>query len=70
MAKKPEKKIFTNLEEYRAYFRALPESSKPKGSKYYRLGRDIAKMACEKSAGHTQADQPSVASTLLSKSRI
>lgn len=48
MTDKSKKKVFSTMEEYRAYYRANPEQKKAKGSKYYRLGTEIARLASEK----------------------
>ena len=47
-AKSNRKKIvFKTLEEYQAFYRASVSGELPSGSKFYRLGVGIAKMACD-----------------------
>ena len=53
MAKKRDNKVFNSMEEYRSYVAAREEKSQLKGSKYYRVGADIAKLAC-KEAGEKE----------------
>jgi hypothetical protein len=46
MKDKSKKKTFSTMEEYRAYYQASPEKkNKTGGSKYYRLGTEIAILA-------------------------
>lgn len=58
MADKSKDKVFSTMEEYRAYYQASPKKKKAKGSKYYRLGTEIAKLASEK-AMHDSSRQAS-----------
>jgi len=58
MADKSKKKVFATIEEYRAYYQAGSQEKKAKGSKYYRLGTEIAKLASEK-AMHDSSRQAS-----------
>jgi hypothetical protein len=46
MSKKTEEKRFRTLEEYKFYFQCQPVLEEKKGSKYYRMGVDIARMGC------------------------
>ena len=56
MADKSKKKVFSTMEEYRAFYQASPEKKKAKGSKYYRLGTEIARLASEKAMDDTSKD--------------
>ncbi len=46
MSKEIEERKFRTLKEYRRYLQCAPVSDEKKGSKYYRKGVDIARMAC------------------------
>jgi len=39
--------VFKTFEEYQKYYAADIKKQSTKGGKYYRIGADIAKMACE-----------------------
>lgn len=61
-AKKKSKAVtFKTVEEYLAFY-STPAKDKPsKGSKYYRVGEGVAKMACDK-ATHKMQDEVNVVS--------
>jgi len=46
--KKNKSTSFKTIEEYRAYYALDKVSSISKTNKYYRIGQDIARMACRK----------------------
>ena len=56
MADKSKKKIFLTMEEYRSYYQTDTEKKKISGSKYYRLGAEIARQANER-AMHSSSRQ-------------
>lgn len=49
--------VFKTLEEYRQFYAVNPKDKPPKGSKYYRVGRSIAKMACDSAINKTPNEQ-------------
>jgi len=56
MANKHNNVIFKSMDEYRKYYASPPKKQQKKGSKYYRIGENIAKMACEKAANQLPAE--------------
>jgi len=48
MADESQERVFSTMEEYLTYYQVSPEKEKAKGSKYYRLGTEIARLASEK----------------------
>jgi hypothetical protein len=48
MTKKNKGMGFKTIEEYRAYYAVDKVRNKLNKSKYYKIGQDIARMACEK----------------------
>ena len=59
MTKKGKNVTFKTVEEYRAFYATDTKRQQPKGSKYYRIGTDIAKMACEKAVNTLPLEQTS-----------
>lgn len=57
MTKKGKSVTFKSVEEYRAYYASDPAKSPAKGSKYYRIGGDIAKLACDKAINKLQRNE-------------
>jgi hypothetical protein len=48
MIKKHNRVTFATIEEYFAFYAPDATKKQSKGSKYYRIGEDVARMACEK----------------------
>ena len=49
MAKANKQKAFSDFNEYLSYYASQPDTKNDnKKSKYYRIGENVAKMACEK----------------------
>ncbi len=59
MTKKDRDVTFKTVEEYRAFYATDTKRRQPKGSKCYRIGADIAKMACEKAINTLPQEQTS-----------
>jgi len=59
MAKKGKATVFKTVEEYLSYYAAKTDQRQSQGSKYYRIGQDIAKMACEKAVNKLSKEQTS-----------
>ncbi|MDI9432222.1 MAG: hypothetical protein QM570_10940 [Planctomycetota bacterium] len=49
--------VFKTLEEYRQFYAVISEDKPSKGSKYYRAGRSVAKMACDSVVNKTPNEQ-------------
>lgn len=55
--KKTNKSVqFKTVEEYQAFYSTAAKDKPSKGSKYYRVGECVAKMACEKATHTLQAE--------------
>jgi hypothetical protein len=55
-AKKTNKSVkFKTVEEYLAFYSTAAKDKPSKGSKYYRVGEGVARMACEKATHNLQA---------------
>lgn len=48
-ATKAKRVIFKTIEDYRLYYAAPDDKKRARHSKYYRIGEDLARMACERS---------------------
>lgn len=57
MVKTSKRVTFKTFEEYQAFYATDVAKQKHKGSKYYRIGQDVAKLACEKAANELAKDQ-------------
>ena len=57
--KKSKKVTFTTIEEYLAFYSVSAKDKPSRGSKYYRMGEGVAKMACDK-AIHKMQDKVNV----------
>ena len=54
-AKKTNKAVrFKTVEEYLAFYSTATKYKPSKGSKYYRMGEGVAKMACDKATHNLQ----------------
>jgi len=61
-AKKKDRSVrFKTVEEYLAFYSTAAKDKPSKGSKYYRVGEGVAKMACDK-ATHKLQDEVHVVS--------
>lgn len=52
MAKKRKNVTFKSVKEYREFYAHDAVKQHSKGSKYYRIGEDIARMVCEKAVNN------------------
>ena len=57
MTKKNKGVIFKTVEEYRAFYTSEAKKQQLRESKYYRIGADLAKMACQKAVNTLSQEQ-------------
>ena len=60
MTKRDKSKIFKTMREYKAFYTANVKREQSKGSKYYRIGEDIAEKACGKAIRALEQEQATV----------
>ncbi len=58
MSKKSKSVVFKSVKEYREYYASNTLKRPAKGSRYYQIGRSVARTACEKVVSKLSADHP------------